>query len=117
VVGGKLLYIDRPAIVNHAGRRLTPVGAAFDEGFGCPDGPQFDTARLLAAPQGRRWSCDARRYSKSAVSTSATLLTSRTLTCVGGSGYGAGRCANSQHPVYCTPTEDRLVLDDFRHFV
>jgi GT2 family glycosyltransferase len=52
VVGAKLLYIDRPTIVNHAGGRLTPLGAAYDEGFGCPDGPRFDHAGTVGCATG-----------------------------------------------------------------
>jgi GT2 family glycosyltransferase len=52
VVGAKLLYIDRPAIVNHAGGRLTPLGAAFDVGFGSPDGQRFDQARAVGCATG-----------------------------------------------------------------
>jgi GT2 family glycosyltransferase len=40
--GSKLLQMDRPDIVNHAGGRLTPLGAAFDVGFGAPDDGRFD---------------------------------------------------------------------------
>jgi GT2 family glycosyltransferase len=43
-VGSKLLYLDRPAIINHAGGRLTILGAAYDVGFGQPDGARFDQA-------------------------------------------------------------------------
>jgi GT2 family glycosyltransferase len=52
VVGAKLLYIDRPGIVNHAGGRLTPLGAAFDEGFGCPDGPRFNQPGTVGCATG-----------------------------------------------------------------
>jgi GT2 family glycosyltransferase len=51
-VGAKLLYIDQPAIVNHAGGRLTPLGAAFDAGFGCPDGPGFDQPGTVGCATG-----------------------------------------------------------------
>jgi GT2 family glycosyltransferase len=41
-VGSKLLFLDRPAVVNHAGGTLTVLGSAFDVGLGAPDGPAFE---------------------------------------------------------------------------
>jgi GT2 family glycosyltransferase len=41
VVGSKLLFLNRPTAVNHAGGRLTVFGSAFDVGFGAVDGPSF----------------------------------------------------------------------------
>jgi GT2 family glycosyltransferase len=41
-VGSKLLFLDRPALVNHAGGTLTVLGSAFDVGLAAPDGPEFD---------------------------------------------------------------------------
>lgn len=41
IVGSKLLFLDRPHLVNHAGGSLTVLGAAFDVGFGQPDDDRF----------------------------------------------------------------------------
>jgi GT2 family glycosyltransferase len=51
-VGSKLLYMDRPRVLNHAGGKLTPLGAAFDIGFGCPDGPDFDCGKPIGCASG-----------------------------------------------------------------
>lgn len=41
-IGSKLLYLEQPNVVNHAGGRLTVLGAAFDLGLGAADGAEFD---------------------------------------------------------------------------
>jgi len=51
-VGSKLLYLDQPTIINHAGGRLTPLGAAFDVAFGCVDAPDFDRIRTVGCVTG-----------------------------------------------------------------
>ena len=51
-VGSKLLFLEHPDVLNHAGGFLTPLGSAFDTGFGAPDGPAFDTARAVGCATG-----------------------------------------------------------------
>jgi GT2 family glycosyltransferase len=52
VVGSKLLFMNRPMIVNHAGGRLTIVGAAYDIGFGQLDGVRFEHAGPIGCASG-----------------------------------------------------------------
>jgi len=51
-VGSKLLYLDRPEVVNHAGGRLTTLGAAYDVGLGQLDGPGFDKPDITGCATG-----------------------------------------------------------------
>jgi GT2 family glycosyltransferase len=41
-VGSKLMYLERPTVVNHAGGRLTSLGAAYDIGLGADDDQRFN---------------------------------------------------------------------------
>jgi GT2 family glycosyltransferase len=51
-VGAKLLEMNRPAYVGHAGGRLTTLGAAYDVGLGAIDGPAFEVAGLSGCATG-----------------------------------------------------------------
>ncbi|HLY64020.1 MAG TPA: glycosyltransferase family 2 protein, partial [Chloroflexota bacterium] len=51
-VGGKLLEMERPVVVNHAGGGITLLGAAYDVGFGVLDGPHFSEARPVGCATG-----------------------------------------------------------------
>ncbi len=47
--GSKLLFMDRPAVVNHAGGQITALGAAYDVGWGTADDPNDDGSRECSA--------------------------------------------------------------------
>jgi GT2 family glycosyltransferase len=51
-VGSKLLYLQQPDVINHAGGRLTTLGAAYDVGLGVADRGQFDTPRTTGCATG-----------------------------------------------------------------
>lgn len=48
-VGSKILFYDRPEIINHAGAKMTPIGAGFDVGFGEKDSPKFSVHKYVGA--------------------------------------------------------------------
>lgn len=51
-MGGKLLYLDRPNVLNHAGGGLTLLGSAYDIGFGQPDHNGNDGPRPVGCVTG-----------------------------------------------------------------
>ena len=51
-VTSRIRFADDPAILNHAGAGLSPLGSGFDIGFGLPDGPAFDRPRDCGLPSG-----------------------------------------------------------------
>jgi GT2 family glycosyltransferase len=51
-VGSKLLYLDQPETINHAGGQLTPLGAAFDIDLGAPDNRSCDVPRQMSCVTG-----------------------------------------------------------------
>lgn len=48
-VGSKILFYDRPDIINHAGAKITIIGAGFDIGFGEKDSPEFNEQKYVGA--------------------------------------------------------------------
>lgn len=42
IFGSKLLFYDRPNVVNHAGGKITLIGSGYDIGMGCVDDGRFD---------------------------------------------------------------------------
>jgi GT2 family glycosyltransferase len=51
-VGAKLLFMERPGTVNHAGGRLTLLGSAYDLDLGAPDGPGVGTSGACGCATG-----------------------------------------------------------------
>jgi GT2 family glycosyltransferase len=47
--GSKLLFMDRPGTVNHAGGQITSLGAAYDAGWGTADDPAEQDSRECSA--------------------------------------------------------------------
>lgn len=45
----KILFMDDPSTINHAGGAITWLGLGYDIGFGQPDGPPFDCPRYVGA--------------------------------------------------------------------
>lgn len=51
-IGSELAYIDRPDVLNHAGGRVTVLGAGYDVGFGALDGPEYSNAGTVGCATG-----------------------------------------------------------------
>lgn len=51
-VGAKLLHLERPNVINHAGGKLTVFGSGYDLGFGMPDQPGFDVGGITGCATG-----------------------------------------------------------------
>ncbi|MEM4004976.1 MAG: glycosyltransferase family 2 protein [Desulfurococcaceae archaeon] len=47
IYGSKILFMDYPSLVQHAGGYLTPIGAGFEIGFLRPDGEEFNRRRMV----------------------------------------------------------------------
>jgi GT2 family glycosyltransferase len=50
--GSKLLIMGRRDVINHAGGQLTPLGAAYDVGFGAVDAPEYDRPGITGCATG-----------------------------------------------------------------
>ncbi len=48
-VGSKILFYDRPDTINHAGAKITIIGAGIDVGFGEKDSPKFNEPKFVGA--------------------------------------------------------------------
>jgi|Deesub1362A_J573_1020465.scaffolds.fasta_scaffold04913_5 hypothetical protein len=48
-VGSKILFYDRPDTINHAGAKITIIGAGIDVGFGEKDSPAFNKQKYVGA--------------------------------------------------------------------
>lgn len=51
-VTSRIRFAGDPAVLNHAGGALSPLGSGFDIGFGMPDGPAFAEAHECGVPSG-----------------------------------------------------------------
>lgn len=48
-VGSKMLFYDKPDTINHAGAKITIIGAGIDVGFGEKDSPEFNKQKYVGA--------------------------------------------------------------------
>ncbi len=49
IAGCKVLFYDRPGMLNSAGQCITPLGMGFETGFGLPDQPRFNRPGAVAS--------------------------------------------------------------------
>ena len=52
VVGSKILFYDRPNILQHAGAKITPIGGGFDMGLYAQDCERFNVKKYVGAACG-----------------------------------------------------------------